>query len=143
MKPNSPRSRLALRVLSLIFAGLLVGVVGCANPVEAPTAGVIAGSSASASSCDDVDYDGFGPGCGAGEDCDDEDPEVTSECYRCTEPGPGCPCEVEGSSLFCPHVVSHVGEQNVCGPGYAICQGGLWGDCVLNYTATAAGDSEH
>src|SRR4051812_49090714 len=37
--------------------------------------------------CVDRDGDGFGMDCEPGRDCDDADPRVTNECYRCADPG--------------------------------------------------------
>jgi hypothetical protein len=89
--------------------------------------------------CVDDDGDGFGAGCAAGDDCGDDDPESTDECYRCDEPAPGCPCDVDGQKYACEMVHSTVGEQEVCGPGVSVCEQGVWSECVLNYTVPASG----
>src|SRR5690349_18359477 len=57
----------------------------------------------------DNDHDGFGPACPAGEDCNDDDPNITDECYRCAHHAPGCPCSKEGDRIDCGKVTLHEG----------------------------------
>jgi hypothetical protein len=91
-----------------------------------------------ASVCHDEDGDGYGDGCRAGADCDDSDPSVTDACYRCSTPGPGCPCDVDGQHAGCGKVESVVGDQTVCGHGVMACESGTWGACVINNSVTLA-----
>ncbi|MDD9966344.1 MAG: hypothetical protein OXR73_08980 [Myxococcales bacterium] len=87
--------------------------------------------------CIDDDEDGFGRYCGY-RDCDDSDPEITDECFRCNdeEPDEGCPCEpgTEPAECIPP---SYEGVENgvrgtyVCSEGTRYCVEGEWGDCKV------------
>ncbi|MFO0761920.1 MAG: choice-of-anchor L domain-containing protein [Byssovorax sp.] len=52
----------------------------------------------------------------------------------CVHPGPGCPCDEEESRIVCGEVESQVGDQTVCGLGYAVCTGGRYDACIINNT---------
>lgn len=82
--------------------------------------------------CVDNDGDGFGPSCKRGTDCDDTDPEVTDQCWRCTKPHPGCTCTVEGQRASCGEVEGIVAGQVICGAGEVVCTNGQWGECIIN-----------
>src|SRR5690606_4509759 len=75
---------------------------------------------------------GFGTGCGSGRDCDDADPSVGNECYRCAVPRPDCSCEEEGTRAPCGEVQSEVGGQKTCGLGETVCTNGTWSECIIN-----------
>jgi hypothetical protein len=84
--------------------------------------------------CVDEDGDGFGRGCSGALDCDDDDPEVTDECYRCGEPDEGCPCEPGTEQVHCvpdPKRVSMNGVTGtlVCSEGARYCRDGAWTEC--------------
>src|SRR4051812_24665832 len=77
---------------------LLVGLVACggksgSHANEGDKNIVLGSEDAGSTKCVDNDDDGFGHGCSAGPDCDDDDPDVTDECTRCVAPNKGCPCE--------------------------------------------------
>lgn len=134
------------------FMGRLAGLVGVASiALSGPAAcsgddslppARLGGSGGWTASCTDLDGDGFGDGCLAGADCDDGDPKVTYACYACNEPRPGCPCSTEGQRVGCGEVKGKVGSQITCGYGETVCQGGAYGECILNNSVTllAGGD---
>ncbi len=82
--------------------------------------------------CFDQDGDGFGPSCALGADCDDGDPAVTNECYRCANPDEGCPCSEEGATVLCGDVASRTESQVTCKMGERVCQGGTWSACAVD-----------
>jgi hypothetical protein len=86
--------------------------------------------------CVDGDGDGYGKGGCIAADCNDEDATSTDECYRCQAPEPGCPCDDEGAQIACGKVESQAGNQLVCGQGFAVCQGGVYGECIINSAVT-------
>jgi alpha-tubulin suppressor-like RCC1 family protein len=83
--------------------------------------------------CIDEDGDQYGDGVGCrGVDCDDRDPRVTDQCYRCREPNEGCacrpgempvPCDVASGGNAGPDGVCHLGQRN--------CVNGTWGRCEV------------
>lgn len=86
--------------------------------------------------CVDEDGDGYGAGCAKGPDCDDEDPESTTQCFTCSHEGiAGCPCDEPDALAECGKVLSKVGDQVTCGYGYSTCSEGLWGPCIINNSA--------
>ena len=85
-------------------------------------------------SCVDQDHDGFGAGCALGPDCDDHDPRVTDQCYRCIDPlrdHTGCVCREgtlpQGCDVNTDTGVA--GPDGVCHLGQRECVGGLWTHC--------------
>ncbi|MFO0568462.1 MAG: choice-of-anchor L domain-containing protein [Polyangiaceae bacterium] len=121
------------------FAGLAGGValavVACGDdrPLPPPHASGTGGSTAT--TCIDNDGDGFGPGCAAGPDCNDQDP-ATTECDLCAKPRPGCPCTTPGERFDCGKIESKVETQLTCGFGEMVCQDGKWGECIVNNSIT-------
>lgn len=81
--------------------------------------------------CQDADGDGFGRGCAAGLDCDDEDPTSTDECYRCKTPAQGCPCSTEGQTVACGELASQSAGHLNCAVGSRVCTAGRWGGCEV------------
>lgn len=124
--------RRSLSVLALL-AAVTAAPLACSDKDPLPG---MSGSGGQHGTCVDEDGDGYGDGCAAGTDCDDADPSVTYECYACNKPRPGCPCSTEGQRADCGQVESQVGEQVTCGYGETICQGGVWGSCVINNSVT-------
>lgn len=97
--------------------------------------------------CLDKDGDGYAAKtatCSTGRDCDDSDPEITDECYRCVRPAEGCPCEQGQPPISC-HLESTEDEsgQIVCHEGTRFCQEGKWTDCqsVRSYFAPSSGNT--
>ena len=86
--------------------------------------------------CIDEDGDSFGVACTMGADCDDHDPQVTSECLCVDQDSPGCSCTGVGAQLACGKVYSRVGDQIVCGDGVSTCDGRTWGECIINGAVT-------
>ena len=75
--------------------------------------------------CIDEDGDGFGMGCAAGLDCDDNDPTVTNECYapeKCQD-GQTQPCRIN---------LPQQGTVSSCLDGVSTCDKGAWGACVAS-----------
>ena len=84
--------------------------------------------------CVDQDEDGFGPGCEAGADCDDDDPSVTTECLDAGAPSDGAGgawaiCQ-EGATSHCTFHVDAGPGQPLCVPGERTCVDGTWSSCV-------------
>ncbi|MEZ4226607.1 MAG: choice-of-anchor L domain-containing protein [Polyangiaceae bacterium] len=105
----------------------------CSPRSELPGLGA---SDAGSIACVDNDHDGFGNGCAAGADCDDSDPSSGNECYACIQPRPGCPCTSQGQRASCGQVQSTVGKQVTCGYGETVCDGGVYGECIINNSVT-------
>ncbi|MGD8860980.1 MAG: hypothetical protein PVI30_13310 [Myxococcales bacterium] len=86
--------------------------------------------------CMDADNDGFGRNCEAGRDCDDDDPELTDECYRCVMPNVDCPCEPGTKPAFCKPddqevVMDGIRGILMCSEGTRYCRDGLWSECEI------------
>jgi hypothetical protein len=82
--------------------------------------------------CVDEDGDGFDTGCyaGANRDCDDGDPEITDECFRCQKPDSGCPCDPGTKPRDCkPDDIQVVGGYLSCPDGAMFCRDGKWSAC--------------
>lgn len=80
--------------LGLVLSVLLVAACG-GDDTSPPTVSSGGGEDGGTSNrCIDNDGDGAGRRCGMA-DCDDDDPEITNECFLCTgsEPEEGCPCD--------------------------------------------------
>lgn len=110
---------MGVRALLLVLLGISSGLAGCGSaPAE----------------CEDVDGDGFGPGCELGDDCDPRNAARTDDCDIVPPPdcvadplATGCPCiggvaECYGAD---PATLAH----GACQVGSAICVGGTWGLC--------------
>jgi hypothetical protein len=83
--------------------------------------------------CIDEDGDRYGDGVGCrGVDCDDRDPRVTDQCYRCREPNEGCACRLGEMPVPC-DVASggNAGPDGVCHLGQRNCVNGTWGRCEV------------
>ena len=86
--------------------------------------------------CVDNDDDGFGDFCEDGDDCDDDDPEVTDECRRCVVPNKSCPCEAGTKPMYCDPEDLHTTQNGktgvlVCSEGTRYCREELWSDCEI------------
>lgn len=86
--------------------------------------------------CTDNDADGFGDGCARGLDCDDDDPQVTRECFQCSDTRPHCTCSTEGQYASCGKVETEIAGQITCGMGDMACHDGFWGECIINKSVT-------
>ncbi len=82
--------------------------------------------------CTDNDRDNYGVGCRAGADCDDTDPDITNECYRCASPATGCPCSDPGERRACDALTdtTRPGLDGTCHPGARTCADGVWSRCM-------------
>lgn len=99
-------------------------------------------AAAGARECIDEDGDGFGQFCDD-LDCDDEDPDVTDECYRCGSPAENCPCEPGTDAVFCdPPDIEVEGGLLVCSEGTRYCRDSVWSECEIigDYVFVATGD---
>jgi streptogramin lyase len=99
---------------------LLIAALGCA--AEPP--------------CADLDGDGYGPGCKAGDDCDDLDAERAVRCDGSAEPdcdadpySPGCPCLL-GASHECYPAAAATEGVGGCVGGTQRCSADQWGECA-------------
>ena len=79
--------------------------------------------------CMDEDGDGFGIGCGNGADCNDDDPNVTAECYGCTRNATGCACGTDGARVLCGELRTSASGGSSCFMGEKVCSGGVWSAC--------------
>src|SRR5690349_18440785 len=94
------RAWCVLGVLALIAGGACSGGDDDDGPAAtAPTSHHDGGTKVK--ECVDADGDGWGDNCDLGDDCDDDDPEVTDECRRCRTENKGCPCEPGTKPLHC------------------------------------------
>ena len=130
----------------LLLAAIALAVAACGTPgdqfadvdrdaISADDAGMD-GSDATdtdrpSTRCIDLDDDGFGINCSAGIDCNDEDPSLTDECYRCLANAPGCPCAPGTAPVSCDldTDTDHAFE-GLCNLGQRNCVNGEWGHCV-------------
>ena len=80
--------------------------------------------------CLDADGDGFGPGCDAGSDCDDDDADRAESCDSEPCEGAGCPgaCE-EGATKDCRVDLTKNGIVESCFVGVRVCVLGAWSAC--------------
>ncbi|HMI92643.1 MAG TPA: hypothetical protein VK509_14810 [Polyangiales bacterium] len=125
---------------------LMVGL-GCGGDDDEDTGKAPSGSRPDAGGgarrCVDGDDDGFGDFCDSGDDCDDDDPEITDECRRCKKPSDDCPCEVGAKPLYCdpPDLATTENGKTgvlVCSEGTRYCrpeqddeEKGRWSDCEI------------
>ncbi len=107
------------RGLSFALAGALAGCCAPSRPVVAPNDG-----------CTDADGDGWGAGCAAGADCDDQNPFYHVGCPSCPAgPAPGCPCVGADVRLCFRADPARIGI-GPCRQGTMQCDGRRWGDCA-------------
>ena len=79
--------------------------------------------------CSDRDGDGYGQGCDAGSDCDDDDPTENVECAAdCSQPAEGCPCEPGTHPVDCIPDLEH--DEVFCNEGTRYCRDGQWTTCM-------------
>jgi hypothetical protein len=113
--------------MRFLVVGLALWAVGCACGGP-PDHGV---DPSDGEECVDLDLDGFGENCPAGDDCRDDDPTIGTECPDC-EADPdatGCPC-TELEPVVCytgPPETLGVGP---CTSGLRECRDGFWGPCA-------------
>jgi hypothetical protein len=79
------------------------------------------------SACEDQDGDGFGEGCKAGPDCDDNDDTHFEACGACFDTEEGCECEPGTAPVKC--TLEENVESNLCLTGLRSCRDGLWTAC--------------
>ena len=80
--------------------------------------------------CIDADGDGFGENCTRGRDCDEQDPAVTNECYRCSVPTEGCDCPDEQAPVACDVDTNAPVTDDTCWVGQRTCVNGNWSRCA-------------
>lgn len=145
MRTNGRVREIAL-VLGLILA---VASISCSSsdkePSPFPSALDGGSDDAGVNKCVDKDKDGFGKNCKRGKDCDDKDPKVTDECYRCTEPAEGCPCDPGSPPELC-YLDSSKNDagQTVCYEGTRYCRNGVWTGCesVRSYAVSPSSSDQ-
>jgi uncharacterized repeat protein (TIGR01451 family) len=112
----------------ILAAGLwaALALAACSGDGGKPSDTVSSGDA----ECVDRDEDGYGDGCSAGHDCDDHDPEASSECLRCDRPNEGCPCELGTQPLACYLDKTEADDGTVmCHEGTRYCRDSRWGTC--------------
>ncbi len=83
-------------------------------------------------SCVDEDMDGYGLGDSCFSiDCDDSNPDITSECRECLDSPnkEGCPCEPQEGMECVPDPIPHPEGLLVCREGTRFCRDGVWTGC--------------
>lgn len=119
-------SGIALLPYALALAS---GVVGCAED-KGPVRGPMPQSDASYS-CIDMDFDGYGVGCLAGEDCDDTNAAISDQCLSCLDDAiqEGCECEPQVGMQCVPPPIPHPEGLLICREGTRYCRDALWTAC--------------
>ena len=120
-----------VRFVRLAVCVCFLGVLACGDD-EVPPKTTKPSKDAGAEKCVDNDGDGFGDFCDEGDDCDDDDPEVTDECIRCARVREGCKCEPGTEPLGCdPPDIKADGGILVCSEGTRYCRDGAWSACEV------------
>ena len=118
-----------------VFA--LVAIAGCGggsgSGSEDAGGYAVGGDSGPRHLCVDEDDDGFGVDCPREpRDCDDQDPTITDECFRCVSPNDGCPCEAGLKPMDCtPPRIKVKGGFLVCREGTRYCRDQTWSVCEV------------
>jgi streptogramin lyase len=87
--------------------------------------------------CEDLDGDGYGPGCYIGNDCDDGNPHFNVYCPPCEyQTTAGCPCEQANLVEFCYEGDPAEVGIGVCALGERYCDGQYWSECLGQAVAT-------
>jgi hypothetical protein len=121
-----------LRFARLAVCVGLLGVWACGDDEAPPNTTKPTRDAGDEFECVDKDSDGFGTYCDDGNDCDDDDPEVTDECIRCARVREGCKCEPGTEPLGCdPPDKKADGGILVCSEGTRYCRDGSWGICEV------------
>ena len=131
------------RILAYVrsYAWVLLGTCffaceGSVSLEEDPTIGEEDSSTTEVTApCVDLDGDGYGFGCERGDDCDDQDNRVASECGP---PKHRTPCEPDSTEKC--FVIKDIDEEGYqCAAGTRHCYAGIWGVCEeeSGFTVTA------
>ena len=87
--------------------------------------------------CEDLDGDGYGPGCYIGNDCDETNPHFNVYCPPCQyQTTAGCPCEQPNLVEFCYEGDPAEVGIGVCSLGERYCDGQYWSECLGQIVAT-------
>lgn len=125
--------RLVRRAAGLALLGSLLGLSSACTSGSSEPPGVDEGpgNNHMPALCVDEDGDGYGIGCTKGNDCADDDPDLTVDCQCDSRPSPGCACDEQGKVASCGRAYAKIGSQLMCGQGVTTCADGHWGECVL------------
>ncbi len=78
----------------------------------------------------DLDGDEYGIGCPKGEDCDDTNPNFTTNCPDCKKAGTaGCSCSAGSKAVTCYSGEAAWIGKGLCAAGQHQCGNGFWSDC--------------
>lgn len=125
----APLDRASASLRWTVLAGLAaLGLAACDTPP--PSAPPVLDAGPVESPCDDLDGDGFGPGCAAGFDCAPDDASVTNECEGCDTPATGCACDEGAEPTHCVLDPVEVNGATMCYAGVRHCRDGRWTECV-------------
>lgn len=117
-----------LRARALPVAVFLVFVVGSAF-APACSCGNDPGGTPVCDTGIDTDGDGYGDGCPAGPDCNDNDPNLHTDCCAFGD-YQGCPCETVGEIVACFDGPDDLASNPPCMKGQRQCQAdNTWGAC--------------
>jgi hypothetical protein len=120
--------------------------VGCGDEDGSPPGMVsVDVEDAGTEPCIDDDGDGYGANCMRGDDCDDSDTSITTQCVICTKVvATGCPCQPGTKPIACdPEDIkttrNGVHGTLVCSEGTRYCRDGFYSECeaLVEYTFTA------
>lgn len=86
--------------------------------------------------CQDEDGDGYGENCDLGPDCDDLNPNFSTDCPDCKKGAiPGCICS--GKSIPCYSADISTKGVGSCKAGSQACKSGFWQQCAGEVTPNA------
>jgi hypothetical protein len=120
------------RIATLFFAISLLAAAGCAEDEKRRPPVALPGDAAT--NCVDQDNDSYyavSPDCPGGDDCDDTNADVTSQCRTCLDDpiSEGCGCEPQMGVECVPPPKAHPEGLLVCREGTRYCRDGFWTEC--------------
>jgi hypothetical protein len=85
----------------------------------------------------DLDGDRYGLGCPLGDDCNDQDPSVQTDCEPCSQPAEGCECATDSEPVRCSTQSLVDSDTILCKTGMRYCRDQQWTACegVVSFEA--------